>query len=368
MKNKDEPNFWLHSGDDLGKFLLSPLLPFVSEMNSGATVGRLLVSRHVKDLRFIVGVSLLFVIVLLFLAGFASIEEQFLTPMSKSGATLDYSHLWMEAGKQFGGWSATVLAVFGAIVAWSYQTGSARLGVVDLFACEISTLCRVATITGTVQRFIERFQAGPPAPVGVGNNGPHNTSEFSSQEDYFPIFGSNSQQLEALEARVVINITSFYTYMKAMRDMLRSLYSISPRASDFQDLPDAVPAHGSWREAARNVIYMLFLSLESARQSITDLVEFEPEVAEHVITILLSELGAYGFLLEQFSKEKDMRFRRIQLRAKIYGAIVPKLISTVEAAHTQSDEDGRLSWDRAYQLLPDLQQRFNEVGLSAARD
>ena len=40
-----------------------------------------------------------------------------------------------------------VVGVVGAVIAWAYQSGSARLGVIDLFACEISTLCRVATVS-----------------------------------------------------------------------------------------------------------------------------------------------------------------------------------------------------------------------------
>ncbi len=49
------------------------------------------------------------------------------------------------------------LAAFGALVAWAYQTGSARLGVVDLFACEISTLCRVTTVLDAVTGMINRL-------------------------------------------------------------------------------------------------------------------------------------------------------------------------------------------------------------------
>jgi hypothetical protein len=37
------------------------------------------------------------------------------------------------------------IPVCGAIVAWAYLSAATRLGVVDLFACEIRTLCRVGT-------------------------------------------------------------------------------------------------------------------------------------------------------------------------------------------------------------------------------
>jgi hypothetical protein len=54
----------------------------------------------------------------------------------------------------------------------------------------------------------------------------HKSDYFVSQEDYFPIFDKNSQDLHSLEALVVGNITEFYTYMKAMRDSRRGLAQI----------------------------------------------------------------------------------------------------------------------------------------------
>jgi len=61
-----------------------------------------------------------------------------------------------------------------------------------------------------------------------------------------------------------------------------------------------------WREAARNVIYMIFLGLESARNAVTNLVEFEPDKAERRIVILISELDASRFLRSQFVDESDI--------------------------------------------------------------
>jgi hypothetical protein len=88
-----------------------------------------------------------------------------------------------------------------------------------------------------------------------------------SQEDYFPIFDANSQDLETLEALVVGHITEFYTYMKASRDCQRKL-------AQAQTVEDA-------KEAAANIVYMLFLGYESARKAISDLVEFQPLEREH---------------------------------------------------------------------------------------
>jgi hypothetical protein len=140
----------------------------------------------------------------------------------------------------FIGLLATVFAVFGTICAWAYKVGSARLGVVDLFACEISTLCRVATVLDTVGRFMDRIKLAektnsesifPPAELKpeaaksdeqASNNRMNSplAMQFTSLENYFPVFEGNTRDLQSLEARVVINITSFYT-MRERRLLLR---------------------------------------------------------------------------------------------------------------------------------------------------
>jgi len=71
-------------------------------------------------------------------------------------------------------------------------------------------------------------------------------------------------------------------------------------------------------EALRNLVYLLFLGLESARHAITGLVEFEPEKVERTIVVLISELEAYRFLCGQFTDEQDVRHQRPILRASDY--------------------------------------------------
>src|SRR5262249_11224244 len=153
-----------------------------------------------------------------------------------------------------------------------------RLGIVDLFACEIDTLCRVVTVVDTVRRQIESFPNGSHRGDASGNSqspGRH----FTSEENYFPVFESNTRDLHTLEARVVINITAFYTYMKAVRDSMRAVMDMSPSLAKSESRPDSPSISTPWQDAARNVIYMMFLGLESARKAIADLVEFEPEKA-----------------------------------------------------------------------------------------
>jgi len=126
-----------------------------------------------------------------------------------------------------------------------------------------------------------------------------------------------------------------------------------------------VPAGGSWHEAARNVVYMLFLGLESARHAIADLVEFEPEKAERTIVILISELEAYRFLSSQFTEEHEVHHERIMLRDSEYRHLVPELCRSVKAgrdsekAGTESHEPRQVSlWEPAWRLLPELKERY----------
>src|SRR6202034_1158314 len=99
------------------------------------------------------------------------------------------THNWVAATGMLFKVFTPVLVVFGAVLTWAYQVGSARLGVVDLFACEISTLCRVTTIVNTVRRYVDRFEQGPPS-WRAGASGPEMAAppQFNSQENYFPVF------------------------------------------------------------------------------------------------------------------------------------------------------------------------------------
>lgn len=128
----------------------------------------------------------------------------------------------------------------------------------------------------SVPRSIQTFQHGLPGRNGAGSS-VSPTRHFTSEENYFPVFENNTRDLQALEARVVVNITAFYSYMKAVRDSTRALMDISASSSQPEPRPDAASTATPVQEAARNVIYMMFLGLESARKAIRYLVEFEPE-------------------------------------------------------------------------------------------
>jgi hypothetical protein len=254
-----------------------------------------------------------------------------------------------------------VIAVCGVILAWVYQQASARLGIVDLFASEIGTICRVITIMDYATQLTKSFY-DPPEIVAKHDAAGGGERKFTSEEEYFPIFTNNARDLQVLDARVVTHITAFYTYMKAMRDSLRNLAQIP-------HLPDDDEKTGPWHVAKRNVIYMQFLGLESARKAVRDLVEYEPDNAERIVTILLSELTCYGLLIEQFDKidRNEMRYRRLELRREQYNSVLPPLSEKIyrgwrEAKETQSEK--LADWLKATRLFSDLVQRAEHCRLA----
>lgn len=348
----------------------------VSSGDAHATVDRLFVSRHVKDLRLIVAATWIGILVILFAGPVIAIWAQVVTQWRDFDAHQSnwiFVRVALTGLANFLVFVTPVLAVFGGVLAWAYQVGSARLGVVDLFACEISTLCRITTVLDSVRHLVEKFNLGPPANAAGCAAVP--SPQFTSQENYFPVFDSCTRDLQTLEARVVINITAFYTYMKAARDGMRALSVIPPPAADAVSPPSHVAPADPWHESTRNIVYMLYLALESARKSIEDLVEFKPELIERTIVILISELEAYRFLCGQYTSESDIRHQRIKLRASDYRQIEPKLRAIVEAGRA-SEESGALAapspelppalqWLPAWLLLEELRKRY-EAAMAAA--
>jgi|SRR5579862_479455 len=244
------------------------------------------------------------------------------------------------------------ITIYGAIVAWSYLSASKRLGIVDLFACEISTLCRVGTIFDIGKIYVEMYNKGDAAEKHVAAKHAASSQSFVSQEEYFPVFDHNSSDLESLEALVVESITEYYTYMKAARDLLRKLASIE--ASHIAT-PDSTAKVDTWHQTVADLIYVLFLGYESGRKAIIDLTEFEPTRAEHTIVILLTELVCYSFLCE-FLKHDKVRFSRLQLRQSGYESIVPALIKDVN--HKYEGSQG-IYWAPAKRTVTELKDRYD---------
>jgi hypothetical protein len=328
----------------------------LSKQDSASTLFRFFRSKHVLDLQLILllAISLLcihflFVTVLAFVTPAVHLYHHL--PLGKGPNTYDWAFthglevLTDRVLRTFVTYFAPAVPVYGAIVAWAYLTAATRLGVVDLFACEIGTLCRVGTAFDISKIYLTQYERWTKMPEPGGHPGRHESkppkeSKGSvSQEEYFPVFASNSHDLEALEALVVGNITEFYTYMKAARDLQRKLADDSS--------PEAAVL------TLENLIYVLFLAYESGRKAIKDLVEFEPTRAENIIVILITELPCYAFLRKHFEKKHDrLRLERLKLREATYNKDVPDLYLEVRKHWTDVD------WVQAVTSIPALEQTY----------
>ncbi len=336
---------------------MTPIALFLKTGNPTDTVDRLFDSQHVNDLRLIAATG--FVLTLLAFAvaltGAVGFCLSAWTPAE--GATLPRLIVFLvqNGGVHLLTIFAPVAAIFGGILAWAYQVGSARLGVVDLFACEIDTLSRVITVMGMVGLMVDRYGDSPSRPLSATESSAASAESFTSQENYFPILDSNARDLQTLEANVVINITAFYTYMKAVRDAFRRIADSSTPQRQHETL--------------KNLVYMLYLALESGRKATDDLVEFEPTHTERTLTALLSELDAYAFLRSQYTTSGEVYHDRLILRGPQYTALVQHLNDILQyqanilfhsassrAIHYPTYEETQ--WHAALQSLPTLNARF----------
>lgn len=295
------------------------------EKRAAETLNRLGKSQHVADLRLItwatVYVSGIGSLLAIIFSYWHTVSDNWKVVAGASSAW-PWIRLFGDSLFAVSSLIGPVIALACGVTAWAYQSGSARIGIVDLFACEIGTICRVFAITDVARRYVEAFNIdlhGPPDQQMVERIR-HAFSHFDSTEDYTPVFDHNAADLRVLEVRVVTNVTAFYTYFKAMRDTLRIMTRIDA------PLTGGHP-HDPWHEALKSVVYMMFLTLESARKAIRDLIEFDPNQVESIINVLINELTAYHFLMIQFGLQseaagQDFRYARLCLRLQSYREIV----------------------------------------------
>ena len=152
---------------------LSSLSPFeiLRQLRKGqesSTFERLGGSRHVADLRLIFSVTIIIMIAASILALVFCFELRVMTTwpeIQSSHSGWIWARLALSSIADSGVFIGAIGAVGCGVLAWTYQAGSARLGVVDLFACEIATLCRVAAVIDMVQRYIDLFHTGPEMPL-----------------------------------------------------------------------------------------------------------------------------------------------------------------------------------------------------------
>jgi hypothetical protein len=332
----------------VSRWVLSPIAGLVRTGDETDTVDRLFVSKHVNDLRMIVAAAFMGlggVLGVAVVSGWCFYVFDWDLAQGSDASQIVMQRAVAGCGAFLRIFGPT-LALFGVILAWAHQRGSNRLGIVDLFACEIDTLCRVVTVIDLVRQLVQcRSEKAVPA-------------HFNSQENYFPILDGNSSDLQSLEASVVVNITAFYTFMKTVRDKFRSGGDMQTEAQ---------------REDLRtNLIYMLYLGLESGRKAMRDLVEFEPACTERTMVILISELTAYHFLRQRYRNSDEVHYFRLVLRAPGYKRLVDELDAVLEphrrtlghvvaASGTERLRNREVEWSRALLLWPELKGRFDKL-------
>jgi hypothetical protein len=326
-----------------------------------STFKRLRKSEHVADLRLIA-----YVAIVLFITALILCAASIFFPVI-SGDVCHGSECFGRDFRSIGDikFSFPIMGVASGVLAWVYRTAAVRLGVVDLFASEIMTLCRVGTAMDIVAISVQRWEARSTARVQPTQTevAPPNLDRFTSEEQYFPIFSQNSKDLEVLEADVVNEVTAFYTYMKVIRDLRRQLDEARSANDNNEKSEDIL----------LNIIYMLFLGYESARRSIQHLVEYEPAHVENTIVILLTEIVAYTALVTHFASidtDEDFRYERLKLREVNYETQVEKLkakidkyfsVANVRCRNPRRDGD----WQQAGKLWPALLRRFADAEISA---
>jgi hypothetical protein len=98
------------------------------------------------------------------------------------------------------------------------------------------------------------------------------------------------------------------------------------------------------------------LGYESGRLAIEDLIEFEPTASENIISILITELKCYSFLLKSFEHD-ELRNARFELRGESYTREVPELCKKVNLLYGHNDED----WIWARRTAQELARRYQET-------
>jgi len=306
----------------------------LTEEQAASTLFRFFRSNLIVDLRLI-----FFLAIVLFIAYFGIVvfEHGELPPTPGSLPTPDSKGYLVT-------YIGPAISILFAVLAWTYLTASKRLGIIDLFACEIGTLGRVGTVLNIGKQLVDMYRANDDMP----QHEPTSFGNFVSKEDYFPIFGHNSGSLQSLESLIVVRITEFYTYMKATRDLQRKL-------ADTEFVKTAGKSSEARKAALADMVYMLFLGYESGRKAIEKLIEYEPTKAETRVVMLLTELVLYGLLCEHYAGHEPW-CSRLDLREKDYKRDVTELCRTIETA--KADDE---NWSKAKKVGEELYKRYEEV-------
>jgi hypothetical protein len=255
--------------------------------------------------------------------------------------------IMLVVGKEFDASKSPMAAIAFAFITtavamfnWVYQAANRRLGVVDLFASEVSALCKVCIVTDFSRKSIAMREAAAASATQVPRS-------FDTKESYTPVYDKGSADLQALDSNVVSAITQFYTYRRTMVDCLHMALAQTERDA-------ALPQYDQ-------MIYMQFLMYECARTAVHELIEFEPDQAENLVTVLCSELPLITFLIKRHRKDPNTVFlyRRLCLRVEGYMTDVDFLLKQI-ATMNRGSEAIQKGWSKAITTGEELEIRFNE--------
>jgi hypothetical protein len=157
----------------------------LTESGPPSTFVRLLTSNHLAELQRI-ALPCLMILYLLLIVLFVNLFG----PIPWAGLAMTADERKIAAG---------VVAATAAALNWTYQTGSKRLGVIDLFACEISAIARMTLIADSAVAQVR---------VAMLEHGGQDTEadssvKFTSEEHYTPVYDGNLSDSQALDIAVI---------------------------------------------------------------------------------------------------------------------------------------------------------------------
>ena len=299
-------------------------IPNTLARNQHLTFMRALTSDHIADLQWISSVAIAATI----FSSIMAIMAQFF-PM-KCNIDLETKFL------------LAIFAVSASAISWAYIAGSKRLGSVDLFASEISAICKAFLIRDFAKRSVSTAYAMLPGTAASSDIINLDDEKFTSDEQYTPIFDKYISDLNPLCFNTINRVTMFYIYRKLMIDSMKKLYLANNIRSKQKYIHD--------------MIYMQFLMYENGRLACDKLMEFPSIRAECKISILCSELETFHFLKKHYHGN-DFRGARLRLRSQDYIDTVNDVLEEVRIGYSENPDQ----WKEANVTAKELRKQAQDL-------
>lgn len=294
------------------------------------TFKRLCESNHMEDLQWIASFALVALFGLLWHIlqyAFSRHEASYIISVAYSVAAADDNSSQDAEKVKF---ATAMLSASAAIMAWAYLAGSKRIGAIDLFASEISLICRACIVTDFAEKSISMATHGRKSTVST------------ESDQYTPFYDLQISELKPLDVDVVTAINEFYFFRKVMRSYLN-------RAFVEEDAKDRV-------KLFNDMIYMQFLMYESGRRAISHLAENGPAKLTSIMAALSSELILYKYLRHIYTGW-DFRAERLELREIEYITVLNQIKSEIKYANTENEE-----WKKALIMWKRLKKALSKGG------